>query len=381
MQLSSSPSMRLRSHLIAGVVAALGGCALTLAISVVGLFAYGAPDTVAGVNDFQLFLARDRAAAVSYGQAPYGHSLSDEELDTLRMKYSHGSAFFEAWVLEFETGEATPPTTRFVSAIGFPRPALVLEAPWPAERLFRDILLLPQNAERGAQVQSRIGVRVLWEGVFVGATLFGLPIWCLWIARIKEASPRLAFISIVLTGAMLMTVLSAWSAGLVKTFERREWYSDATAYAAAVRPIEAPPAGDWNVFDGRRARGLTHIRESWSFGRLSADGVSVTPVRGWTYEGCGFPFVSFTNESSTETRGLGFCCLCAPASPLDVCRMKTAWHGFLGSLLFWLAVTAASVKLPKVIQRAARARRGDCRECGHPLAGLPRCSECGAVLN
>lgn len=254
MQLSSSPSMRLRSHLIAGVVAALGGCALTLAISVVGLFAYGAPDTVAGVNDFQLFLARDRAAAVSYGQAPYGHSLSDEELDTLRMKYSHGSAFFEAWVLEFETGEATPPTTRFVSAIGFPRPALVLEAPWPAERLFRDILLLPQNAERGAQVQSRIGVRVLWEGVFVGATLFGLPIWCLWIARIKEASPRLAFISIVLTGAMLMTVLSAWSAGLVKTFERREWYSDATAYAAAVRPIEAPPAGDWNVFDGRRAQ-------------------------------------------------------------------------------------------------------------------------------
>ena len=362
---------------MAGVVAALCGCALSLAISVVGLFAAGVPDTFKGVDDFQLFLLQDRAAAISYRHAPYGDALSDEELETLRMKYSHGSAFFEAWVLEFESGEATPPKTRFVSALGFPRPALVVEAPWPAERLFRDILSLPQVAERGAQVQSRIGVQVLWEGVFVGATLFGLPVWCLWIARIKEASPRLGFISIVLTGAMLMTVLSAWSAGLAKTFERREWFSDATAYAAAVRPIEVPPAGDWNVFNGRRARGWTHTRESWSFGRRSADGVSVTPVRWWNYEGCGFPFISFINESSTDTRGLGFCCLCAPASPFDVCRMKPAWPGLLGSLLFWLLVTVVSVKLPKVIRSAARARRGECRGCGHPLAGLQRCPECG----
>jgi hypothetical protein len=372
--------MRLSSPLIAGVVAALGGCALSLAISVVGLFAYGVPDTFKGVDDFQLLLAQDRAAAVSYRHAPYGDSLSDEELETLRMKYSLGSAFFEAWVLEFESGEATPPTTRFVSALGFPRPALVLEAPWPAERLFRDILSLPQVAGRGAQVQSRMGVQVLWEGVLVGATLFGLPVWCLWIARIKEASPRLRFISVALTGAMLLTVLSAWSAGLAKTFERRESFSDAIAYVAAVRPIEVPPAGDWNVFNGRRARGWTHTRESWSFGRRSADGVSVTPVRWWNYEGCGFPFISFINESSTDARGLGFCCLCAPASPFDVCRMKPAWPGFMGSLLFWLVVMAASVKLPKVIQRAVRARRGDCRGCGHPLAGLPCCPECGAVV-
>ena len=95
MQLPSSPSMRLSSHLIAGVVAALGGCALSLAISVVGLFAYGVPDTFKGVDDFQLLLAQDRAAAVSYRHAPYGDSLSDEELETLRMKYSLGSAFFE----------------------------------------------------------------------------------------------------------------------------------------------------------------------------------------------------------------------------------------------------------------------------------------------
>jgi len=372
--------MRLRSHLIAGVVAALGGCALSLAISVVGLFAAGVPDSFKGVDDFQAFLAQDRAAAVSYRHAPYGDSLSDEELETLRMKYSLGSAFFEAWVLEFESGEATPATTRFVSALGFPRPALVLEAPWPAERLFRDILSLPQVAGRGAQVQSRIGVQVHWEGVFVGATLFGLPVWCLWIARTREASPRLAFISVVLTGAMLMTVLSAWSAGLAKTFERREWFSDASAYAADIRPVEVPSAAEWSVFDGRRARGLTHMRESWSFGRLSVDGVSVTPVRWWSSEGCGFPFVSFANESGTDKPGLGFCCLCAPASPFDVCRMKPAWPGFLGSLLFWLAVTAVSVKLPSVIQRAARARRGECRACGHPLAGIACCPECGAVV-
>ena len=362
---------------MAGVVAALCGCALSLAISVVGLFAAGVPDTFAGVDDFQSFLARDRAAAISYRHAPYGDALSDEELEALRMKYSHASAFFEAWVLEFESGEATPPTTRFVSALGFPRPALVVEALWPAERLFRDTLSLPRIAERGAQVQSRIGVQVLWEGVFVGATLFGLPIWCLWIARTREASQRLAFISVVLTGAMLLTVLSAWSAGLAKTLERREWFSDATAYAAAVRPIGVPPAGDWNVFDGRRARGWTHTRESWSFELRSADGVSVTPVRWWSYEGCGFPFISFINESRTDTRGLGFCCLCAPASPFDVCRMKPAWPGLLGSLLFWLLVTVVSVKLPKVIRSAARARRGECRGCGHPLAGLQRCPECG----
>ena len=122
------------------------------------------------------------------------------------------------------------------------------------------------------------------------------------------------------------------------------------------------------------------MRESWSFGRLSADGVSVTPVRWWSSEGCGFPFVSFANESGTDKPGLGFCCLCAPASPFDVCRMKPAWPGFLGSLLFWLAVTAVSVKLPSVIQRAARARRGECRACGHPLAGLACCPECGAVV-
>lgn len=379
MQQPPSPNMRLRSYLTAGVVAALCGCALSLTISVVGLFAYGVSVTAAGVNDFQSFLARDRAAAISYGQAPYGHALSDEELNTLRMKYSHGSAFFEAWVLEFETGQATPPTTRFVSALGFPRPALVLEAPWPAELLFRDILSLPQIAERRAQLQSRIGVQLLWEGIFVGATLFGLPVWCLWIARIKEASPRLAFVSVALTGAMLMTVLSAWSAGLSKTFERREWFSDATAYSAAVRPVEVPPAGDWNVFDGRRARGWTHTRESWSFGRRSADGVSVTPVRWWSYEGCGFPFTSFVSESSTDVRGLGFCCLCAPASPFDVCRLEIAWPGFMGSLLFWMVVNAASMTLPKAVQRVARARRGECRACGHVLAGLGRCPECGAV--
>ncbi len=30
--------------------------------------------------------------------------------------------------------------------------------------------------------------------------------------------------------------------------------------------------------------------------------------------------------------------------------------------------------------RAARARRGECCGCGHPLAGLARCPECGAIV-
>jgi len=46
-------------------------------------------------------------------------------------------------------------------------------------------------------------------------------------------------------------------------------------------------------------------------------------------------------------------------------------------VLWWVwRALAALCALPRVL----RARRGACRACGHPLAGLARCPECGAIV-
>lgn len=365
--------MRLKHFFIAVITSAFCGLTLSLAISSVGLYAFGVPETLNGTESFDLLSEPDRAAVLSDGL-----SLTDEDTTALRMKYSVDSAFFQAWLMEFQFGDHLPRTTRFVTALGFPRRALLLEAPWPAERLFRSTLSLPYYTQRLAQVQSRVSVRVRWDGVLANAVLFGLPIWCLWIARSRGASSSFAFLPLALTGGMLMTVLAAWSAGFVKISERSERYIDPNAYSAAGGSIETPIAGDWDTFSGQRTRGWTHTRERWTFGRRSADGVSVTPVLWWSFEGCGFPFTSFTNESSTAQRGLGFCCLCEAASPFDASRLKLAWSGFLASVLCWFVVIAAGTKLPAAIRRSIRTRRGECRACGYPLAGLARCPECGA---
>jgi hypothetical protein len=65
----------------------------------------------------------------------------------------------------------------------------------------------------------------------------------------------------------------------------------------------------------------------------------------------------------------------------------------LGFLLNTLFYTAALLAVPLASRgafraarfalrnsAAARARRGECRACGHPLAGLARCPECGTVV-
>ena len=55
--------------------------------------------------------------------------------------------------------------------------------------------------------------------------------------------------------------------------------------------------------------------------------------------------------------------------------VNTAFFATLiGSLLFALRVAALSTRA------AFRANRGECRSCGHALAGLPRCPECGAEV-
>jgi len=55
--------------------------------------------------------------------------------------------------------------------------------------------------------------------------------------------------------------------------------------------------------------------------------------------------------------------------------VNTAFFATLiGSLLFALRVAVLSTRA------AFRARRGECRACGHALAGLPRCPECGVAV-
>jgi hypothetical protein len=46
-------------------------------------------------------------------------------------------------------------------------------------------------------------------------------------------------------------------------------------------------------------------------------------------------------------------------------------------VLWWMwRALCALCALPRVL----RVRRGECRACGHPLAGLARCPECGTVV-
>ena len=70
---------------------------------------------------------------------------------------------------------------------------------------------------------------------------------------------------------------------------------------------------------------------------------------------------------------------------------RISWVGLIGNaivhgtILFVIALCVvwiprgvrAGVRLLVRDTRAARARRGECRACGHPLAGLARCPECG----
>jgi len=70
---------------------------------------------------------------------------------------------------------------------------------------------------------------------------------------------------------------------------------------------------------------------------------------------------------------------------------RISWVGLIGNALvhgsFLLLIALCLVWIPRGARagvrflvrdtRAARARRGACRACGHPLAGLARCPECG----
>jgi hypothetical protein len=262
----------------------------------------------------------------------------------------------------------------------------LLESPWPADRKFRDFEAQAFRESLDAKLETGVKARVLWGGVLPSIALFGLPIWCVWVVWTRSVPRTAVFLSFAFTGALLLTVGIAWSAGSVKVGARSDWYSDPASYAAAASPIESPLEGTWDAFEGRRERGWTHVTEEWDFSRVSlhANGVKTRcPIRSHFWEGCGFPFIAFASDHPSplgpaarhEPRRIG-----EHAAPLDVAGLCPVWPGFLANLVFWFAVIVACAKGPTSVRSAARVRRGACRGCGHPLAGLQRCPECGVDI-
>ena len=72
----------------------------------------------------------------------------------------------------------------------------------------------------------------------------------------------------------------------------------------------------------------------------------------------------------------------APPPPIFPTRMIPL--GFVINSVFYATVIAAAIVGLRISARETRSlirsRRGECRACGHPLAGLPRCPECGAEV-
>jgi hypothetical protein len=60
--------------------------------------------------------------------------------------------------------------------------------------------------------------------------------------------------------------------------------------------------------------------------------------------------------------------------------VKPIWTGLLLNICFYAGLAFAVSAGFRRVRAAARARRGACRACGHPLAGLARCPECGTVV-
>lgn len=108
---------------------------------------------------------------------------------------------------------------------------------------------------------------------------------------------------------------------------------------------------------------------------------------------CGFPFRCFRSEawfpatdwtptaivveSEPELRGtielgqMGGNRLTLPLRPI--------WPGWVANVLFWSAATWSAFAIPRSLRARSRRKRTLCVACGHPLAGLPTCPECGGL--
>jgi hypothetical protein len=401
--------MRLRAIIIAALASAFGGLTLSLAISLAAFLMSGSPDA-------RYRLWRCQPCALSGADTPdrpelegspcfdqmgvlctpqdaevhreaviqrYLWHVERQDLGAVKSYMAARSAFYRAELLLFEFESGGQRTKRFVSAWGFPRPLLLLESPWPADRKFRDFEAQAFRESLDAKLETGVKARVLWGGVLPSIALFGLPIWCVWVVWTRSVPRTAAFLWSAFTGALLLTVGVAWSAGSVRVGVRSDLYSDPALYPAA-SPVERPLEGTWDAFIGSRERSWTHISERWRFSRvtLHETGVHIhCPIREHLWEGCGFPFVAFASDYPSplgpartrhEPSRIG-----EHAAPFDVAGLSPVWPGLLANLAFWFAVIVVCAKGPSSIRGAARARRGACRGCGHLLAGLQRCPECG----
>lgn len=143
-----------------------------------------------------------------------------------------------------------------------------------------------------------------------------------------------------------------------------------------------------NVFDARNDRrdlGSIDDIPSWSRARTPVTRRESEAFLRRYEEARGFPFLCLLGsqiqtggESIWRTEwGIEFWEPVRPMTPRQVFPVKPIWAGFLLNTCFYSG-TAFVLSLGFRRARAAvRARRGQCRACGHPLAGLPSCPECG----
>jgi len=404
-------AMSARATILAVLVSAIGGVAVSLGISLVVFFADGSPGTsfswwqscprcmgwpsahpgqpsMVGIPWFDRLgegcTPKESEAFRNAVIKRYLPHVERPDLAALRSYWAVRSVYYRAELLRFEFGDSRGRTNRYASGWGFPRQVLFLEGPWPAAQKFRELEAMPNMLSSGATPETDVKVRMLSDGVLPNAVLFGLPIWCVWAVWARGVPRAAAFLSVALAGALLLTVGIAWSAGSIRIGARFESYSDPASYAAAVSAIHSPPEENWDAFEGRRERSWTHETESWDFSRVTVDESGVLtrcPIRAHFWEGCGFPFIAFASDypsplgpaAGLEPRRIG-----DHVAPFDVAGLPVVWPGFVANLAFWFAVIFGLVKAPPAILGAARARRGGCRTCGHLLAGLPCCPECGA---
>lgn len=127
-------------------------------------------------------------------------------------------------------------------------------------------------------------------------------------------------------------------------------------------PVAGPPPADEAMRWGRIDTGLCGFpfrcfrSEAWF------------PARAWTS-------TAIEIEPEPELRGtielgeMGGKRLMLPLRPI--------WPGLVANVLFWSATTWAAFAIPRSLRARSRRKRGLCTACGHPLAGLPVCPECG----
>jgi len=141
-------------------------------------------------------------------------------------------------------------------------------------------------------------------------------------------------------------------------------------------------------YDARRDLSHSGDVPSWSLA-----GTPVTPLEQDGYlrryeEVRGFPFpclLSSQTQTGSDTIwypewGLDLGFEVKPEILRKLYPVKPIWSGLVLNICFYAGVAFAVSAGFRRARAAVRARRGECRSCGHPLAGLPRCPECGAEV-